>query len=167
MNKKILIILGLSTAIIGGLLYWIFVPAQTKNEIIVTAGNSLLIDKVKIEFGFYSINSGSDENLVKIGLNKVVFSGNPKGNFETVCGENDFLVIYNNQYYTIIRHFIPNDFYNGIPEPHKYNFDFQKKKGKIHLKLKIEGAAGETIEEDLVRVENANDNIWGKLKTEK
>lgn len=168
MNKKTIIKLGLLIAIIGGLLYCILATRQKLNEVIVTVDNSLSSDKVHIEFGFYSINSGSDQNLVKIGLDKVVFSGHPKGNFETICGENDFFVRYDNEYYTILRHFIPNDFYDGIPKPHKYNFDFKKYKGKIHLKLNIVGPDGEIIEKELVKISDANDNIWGrKIKNTK
>ncbi|MBW6498755.1 MAG: hypothetical protein K0B09_10220 [Bacteroidales bacterium] len=162
MNKKTIIKLGFLIAIIGGLLYWFLATRQTQNEVIVTVDNSLSSDKVHIEFGFYSINSGSDQNLSKIGFDKVIFSGHPKGDFETICGENDFFVTYDNEYYTILRHFIPNDFYDGIPKPHKYNFDFKKYNGKIHLKLNIVGPDGEIIEKELVKVSDANDNIWGR-----
>jgi hypothetical protein len=82
--------------------------------------------------------------------------------FETICGENDFLVVYDNRFYTVVRHFIPNDFYDGIPEPHTYNFDFKKIGDKIHLTLKIEGQDGEKIERDLVDVAGAINNIWGR-----
>jgi hypothetical protein len=90
---------------------YIYFRTQQKvvNKIRVTVDSSLAVDKVKIEKGFYSINSGSDQNLVKIGLEKVVFLNKPNDGFETICGENDFYVIYDNEYYTIIRHFIPNN----------------------------------------------------------
>ena len=81
-------------------------------------------DKIRIDQGFYSIREGSDENLIKMGLNKVIYKDSKEASFETICGENDFLVVYDNEYYTILRHFIPNDFYDGIPEPHTYNFNF-------------------------------------------
>ena len=109
------------------LIYFYFGTQQKgSNKIRVTVDNSLSVDKVKIEKGFYSINSGSDQNLVKTGLDKVVFFQKPNDGFETICGENDFYIIYDNEYYAIVRHFIPNDFKDGIPKPHTYNFNLYK-----------------------------------------
>lgn len=162
MTKKSAIILGTSITIICGLGYCFFTNKQIKNEVIVTVDNSLSTEKIRIDYGFYSINSGSDQNLLKIGLDKVLFGRKPKGNFETICGENDFLIVYDNEYYTVVRHFIPNDFYDGIPEPHMYVFDFKKQTDKIQMTLKIEGEYGEKIERDLVKVIDANENIWGR-----
>jgi hypothetical protein len=162
MTKKKLIIFGIIAAIIGGLsFYFIFIKAD-QNKLFVTVDNSLISDKIRIDEGFYSINSGSDENLIKLGLGKTVYSDNNAKRFETICGENDFLVVYDNQFYTVVRHFIPNDFYDGIPEPHKYNFDFKRIEDKIHLTLNIEGQDGEKIERELVNVSDANNNIWGR-----
>lgn len=124
--------------------------------------NSLTSDKVRIDKGFYSINSGSDENLIRLGLNEIIYTDNKAKSFETICGENDFLVVYGNQLYAVVRHFIPNDFYDGIPEPHTYNFDLKRSGDKIHLTLNIEGQDGEKIERDLVDVADANNNIWGR-----
>lgn len=162
MTKKRLIIIGLVAAIIGGLSIYFLVSKEDQNKLFVTVDNSLTSDKIRIDEGFYSINSGSDENLIKLGLDKTVYSDNKAKSFETICGENDFLVVYDNQFYAVVRHFIPNDFYDGIPEPHKYNFDFKKIGDKIHLTLNIEGQDGEKIERELVNVSDANNNIWGR-----
>ncbi len=132
------------------------------NKITVTVDNSLSVDKVKIEKGFYSINGGSDQNLIKIGLDKVVFFQKPNNGFETICGENDFFVTYDNQYYAIVRHFIPNDFYDGIPKPHTYNFNLYKEDNKIKMTVDIVGQDGEKFEEQLEDVANANENLWGR-----
>ena len=146
------------------LLIYIYFGTQQKgsNKIRVTVDNSLSVDKVKIEKGFYSINSGSDQNLVKIGLDKVVFFQKPNNGFETICGENDFYVIYDNEYYAIVRHFIPNDFYNGIPTPHTYNFNLHKQADTIKLTVDIVGRDGEKFEKKLAHVSNANENLWGR-----
>jgi hypothetical protein len=128
----------------------------------VTVDSSLSINKVKIEKGFYSINSGSDENLIKMGLDKVVFLKKPNDGFETICGENDFFVTYDNQYYAIVRHFIPNDFYDGIPKPHTYNFHLYKQADKIKLSVDIVGQDGERFERQLANVAYANGNLWGR-----
>lgn len=162
MTKKKLIIFGLVVVIIGGLSIYFLVSKEDQNKLFVTVDNSLNSDKIRIDEGFYSINSGSDENLIKLGLDKTVYSDNKAKRFETICGENDFLVVYNNQFYTIVRHFIPNDFYDAIPEPHTYHFDLKRIGDKIHLKLNIEGHDGDEIERDLVDVADANINLWGK-----
>lgn len=125
--------------------------------------NSLTSDKIRIEKGFYSIDSNSDEELIKLGLDTVIYSDNKAHSFETICGENDFFVVYDNQFYTIIRHFIENDFYDGIAKPHTYNFDFKKIGDKIHLSLNIEGEDPEKFEKDLIKVADASKNIWGNL----
>ena len=130
MGKKAIII-SLAVVILTALATYFYFGTRQEipNTIKVTVDSSLSLDKVKIEKGFYSINSGTDENLIKMGLDKVVFFSKPNNGFETICGENDFYVTYDNQYYAIIRHFIPNDFYDGVPKPHTYNFHL------LHSKL--------------------------------
>ena len=162
MTKKRLLVLGFVVVIIGGFFICFLNHKNGHNELFVTVDNSLSTDKIRIDMGFYSINSGSDENLIKLGLNEVVYSDNKTKSFETICGENDFFVVYDNKFYTIVRHFIPNDFYDGIPKPHKYNFDFKRIGERIHLTLNIEGEDEEKIEKDLVSVAGANNNIWGR-----
>lgn len=161
MTKKKVLKFGLLALIFGGLLVYFLLNKKDQNQIIVTVDNSLSSDKIRIDEGFYSINEGSDENLIKMGLDKVVYSNSKATSFETICGENDFLVVYDNEYYTILRHFIPNDFYDGIPEPHTYNFDFKRIGDKINLTLNIEGQDGEKFERVMTKVSDANNNIWG------
>jgi len=162
MTKKKLIIFALVAAIIGGLSIYFLVGKKDQNKLFVTVDSSLTLDKVRIEKGFYSINSGSDGNLIQSGLDKIVYADNTAKSFETICGENDFLVIYDNRFYTVVRHLILNDFDDGIPAPHNYHFDFKKTGDKIHLTLSIEGQDGEIIERDLADITDANSNIWGR-----
>lgn len=163
MDKKRIIKFGLVIVIVGGLLTYLLTSKADQNQLVVVVDNSLDIDKIRIDKGFYSINEGTDENLLKMGLDKVVYSDRKAKSFETICGENDFLVVYNNGFYAIFRHFIPNDFYDGIPEPHTYNFNFKKIGDKINLTLNIEGEDGEKSERVMTKISDANKNIWGKL----
>jgi hypothetical protein len=163
LSKKSILISVIVMALTALLIYFYFGTQQKgSNKIKVTVDNSLSVDKVKIEKGFYSINEGSDQNLVKIGLDKVVFFQKPNDGFETICGENDFYVIYDNEYYAIVRHFIPNDFYDGIPKPHTYNFNLYKQADTIKLTVDIVGQDGEKFERKLAHVSNANENLWGR-----
>ena len=97
-----------------------------------------------------------------MGLNKVIYKDSKEASFETICGENDFLVVYDNEYYTILRHFIPNDFYDGIPETHTYNFNFKRNGDEINLTLNIEGEEGEKFERVMEKIADAKNNIWGR-----
>ena len=163
MSRKSIFISLAVVALTALLAYFYFATQQKEvNKIRVTVDNSLSVDKVKIEKGFYSINSGSDQNLVKIGLDKVIFFEKPNDGFETICGENDFYVIYDNEYYAIVRHFIPNDFHDGIPKPHTYYFNLFKQADKIKMKVDIVGQDGEKFERQLEHVSNANENLWGR-----
>jgi hypothetical protein len=92
MTKKRSIFFGLIAAIIGGLSFYFLIDKEDQNQIFVTVDNSLTSDKVRIHKGFYSINSGSDENLIKLGLDKIIYSDNSVKSFETICGETIFLL---------------------------------------------------------------------------
>ncbi len=137
---------------------------QSGNEIEVTVDKNLTIDKVKIEFGFYNSSSGNDFSLTQNGLSKTVFNGGNAKDFETICGENDFYLTYDNKYYTVLRHFIPNDFVTGEPQPHKYHFNFTKDKNEINLKLEIIGPDGEEREKKLLLIESSKKNFRGSQK---
>lgn len=162
MDIKRIIKFGLVIAIVGGLLTYFLTSKAGQNNLNVIVDNTLDLDKVRIEKGYYSINKSSDENLIKMGLYEVVYSDRKAKSFETICGENDFLVVYDNEFYAIFRHFIPNDFYDGIPEPHTYNFNLKRNGDKINLTLNIEGEDGKKFERDMAKISEANKNIWGK-----
>ena len=164
MTNRTKYILGFGIFFIGLFVVYNCTTKLSKNEIIVTVDNSLNIEKVKIEFGFYnSFNLENDSNLTRNGLNKVVFKKTSIP-FEIICGENDFYLTYDSRYYTVLRHFIPNDFLTGEPQPHKYHFDIRKKNDNIYLKLKITGQNGEEIEKELMKIEASKENFWGLPK---
>jgi hypothetical protein len=163
MNKRTKYLLGLLIILSGLFIAYKWTTKQSENEIIVTVDNNLNIDKVKIEFGFYNSNSGNDFNLTENGLGTIVFQKTSRP-FETICGENDFYLTYDNKYYTVLRHFIPNDFFDGIPKPHKYHFDLKMDNEDIYLKLKIIGPDGVEIENKLLKIENSKNNFWGSQK---
>ncbi|MCX2743788.1 hypothetical protein OO013_07925 [Mangrovivirga sp. M17] len=132
------------------------------NSINVTVDDNLDLDLVKVEYGFYSGNEESDKKLVDNGLDKTIFeNGNPKS-FNTICGENDFLVTYADKYYVKVRHFIPNDFDDGIPDGHKYNFEIIDNQNTPLLKLEIEGTDGEIITKEFAEIKNAANNKQGR-----
>jgi len=165
MRNKTKYIIFFGILLVGLFVAYKLAVSPSKNEIIVTVDNNLDIDKVKIELGFYSANSGNDFNLTKNGLMEVVYEKTSRP-FETICAENDFYLTYDNKYYTIFRHFIPNDFRDGIPKPHKYCFDLKKENENIFVKLKIIGqdGDGEGVNRKLLKIENSKENIWGSQK---
>ena len=135
------------------------------NSIHVTVDKSLDIELVKIEYGFYSGNEESDKKLVDYGLDKTIFKKNKSKSFNTICGENDFLVTYANKYYVKVRHFIPNDFDDGIPDEHKYNFQIVNNQNGLLLNLEIVGTDGGTITKEFAEIKDAVNNRQGsKIK---
>ncbi len=132
------------------------------NSINVTVDEGLDIELVKIQYGFYSGNEASDKIMVENGLEKTIFENNQPQSFNTICGDNDFLVTYDDKYYVKVRHLIPNDFFDGIPDGHKYNFEIIENQNSKLLKLKIEGTDGETIAKEFAEIKNAANNRQGK-----
>ena len=132
------------------------------NSIMVKVDDNLNIDLVKIQYGFYSGNEKSDKKLVDNGLGQTVFENNKSNYFNTICGENDFLVTYSDEYYVKVRHFIPNNFTDGIPDKHNYNFKILNNTDGLLLILEIIGPDGETIKKDFSKIKDAGINIMGK-----
>lgn len=146
--------------VVLGLVYLWYTTTSKANTATVLVGESLDLRRVVIQTGFYSINSTTDEDLLKKGLEQAVFDGVSKYSFETICGENDFLIFYDQQYYTIIRHFIPNDFYDGIPSPHHYHFSIDKSEDDMYVILKVVGQDPMTIRKKLMPVFMSKSLLW-------
>ncbi|RZS90570.1 hypothetical protein [Aquimarina brevivitae] len=136
------------------------------NSINVIVNDSLDLDLVKIQYGFYSGSEASDKKLVSSGLDKIIFADSQKRAFNTICGENDFLVTYADKYYVKVRHFIPNDFRDGVPDEHEYIFEITREPNGLLLHLKIEGTNGTTITKKFSEIKNAENNRQGKKISE-
>lgn len=149
------------------LLIWEGFFKQTHNSVIVTLEDGLSIEKVEIQRGSHSINSPSDQKLFTLGLTDKVFTNGRAEVLEKRVGENDFLVIYDNSYYTVFRHFILNDYYNGIPDAHAYHFTFTKSANKLLVKVDIEGEFANSFSLEMIPVELAPYSIWTKLVEDK
>jgi hypothetical protein len=135
---------------------------SVNNKVTVSVENGLNINSVEIQYGFYSGNEESDKKLVENGLAKTVFENNQSKTFNTICGENDFLITYENKYYAKVRHFIPNDFDDGIPDEHKYNFEIKNIENGLLLTLCIIGIDGKTITKKFAEIKNADNNKQGE-----
>lgn len=146
--------------VVLGLGYLWYTATPKANTVTVLVSESFDLQQLVIQTGFYSINSTTDEDLLKMGLEQAVFDGISKYSFETICGENDFLIFYDQQYYTIIRHFIANDFYDGIPKPHQYNFTFEKIDEELFVILDVVGQDPMTIRKKLMPVFMSKSLLW-------
>jgi hypothetical protein len=117
-----------------------------KNRVGVYVVNPLSADKVKIEFGFNSINRSTDRELfMKRNKYAVIFDGKEKNNLITDYGENDFLITYNNRYYYSFRHFIFNSH-----DAHYYHFHFFQKNEKILMEVDVVGPSPMRFTESLI-----------------
>jgi hypothetical protein len=167
MKTKTKYAIGLLILLVVIIVFYKLTFRQIGNEIVVTVDKNLTKDKVRIEFGYFNSRSGNDFSLTQNGLGKTVFNGGNTKDFKTICGENDFYLMYDNKYYTVLRHFIPNDFVTGVPQPHKYHFNLTKDKNDINLELEIIGPDGEKREKNLLTMESSKENYWGLQKTPK
>ncbi len=158
-RRSLVSILVFSLAVLGLGYLW-YTSSPKGNTVRITVSESLDLKQFVIQKGFYSINSTTDENLLKKGLEQLVFDGVSTYPFETFCGENDFLIFYDQQYYTIFRHFIPNDFYDGIPSPHQYKFSVEKSEEELYVILEVVGQEPMTIRKKLMPVFMAKSQLW-------
>jgi hypothetical protein len=158
---KVKTIVIIAITLICGLMVYLFIY-KTKNIIIIEVSENLNIELVKIQYGFYSGNSPNDKSLVEKGLKQTVFENGKSISFETICGENDFLITYDNEYYIKVRHFIPNNFTDGLPEPHEYHFNLKKTKEEIELLLEIKGQDGLKTTKKMSKISEAENNQQGQ-----
>ncbi|MBX7224386.1 MAG: hypothetical protein K1X55_00010 [Chitinophagales bacterium] len=134
------------------------------DQLSVTVSEKLSKDKIRIDLGFFDPDAASDEVLIKRGLPMVVFINGKARDFEANSIENDFLIVYDNKYYTIVRHIVPSAMFVRTAHRHMYNVDLNEVGGKIHLTFDVDGIEGVIIEKDLESVVNASDNLWGVRK---
>lgn len=105
------------------------------SSISVSAEGDLSRSKVKIKKSFYSTDRESDQELFskEKGV-RTVYSGRQVKLLNTGYGENDFLVIYDDEYYFQFRHFIFNR-----NHCHAYHFNLFQRNDTIFLSADIKG----------------------------
>lgn len=108
----------------------------------------------------------SDATLIIHGLPEKVFEHGAPSCFEKRMGENDFLVVYNELYYAVFRHFILNDFFDGIPEGHAYHFNISKVDEQLIMSVIIKGEFAEQFKRRLVPIAEAPYSLYGRKLNE-
>jgi hypothetical protein len=132
-TKKGLIIFGvLSALIIAFFQLNKTIKLIDYSSIKVESKNGLQIEKVEIHQGYFSINRKNDSELFEYKNPKIVFDGKETNLIKTEYGENDFLIIYNNQYYFQFRNFVYND-----NDSVNYYFTLSKKENVVYVKVQI------------------------------
>lgn len=129
-----------------------FLLLWNSNTINVTAENPLKNDKVKIEYGFNSINRKSDSEMFIDRKSKtILYDGERKTKLENKYGENDFLIIYDNKYYLSFRQFKFNRRHQ-----HSYNFHLTNRNNKMILQADINGQDGMKFEREMIEIKKAD-----------
>lgn len=154
-NKKTIFILTI-ILLIGSYGLWKsnkdFLLLWNSNTINVTTENPLNNDKVKIEYGFNSINRESDKEMFMGRKAKtILYDGKVKAKLENEYGENDFLITYDNKYYFSFRQFKFNRRHQ-----HTYNFNLKNKNNKMYLRAEIKGQDGMKFEREMIDIEKAD-----------
>jgi len=129
-----------------------FLLLWNSNTINITAENPLKNDKVKIEYGFNSINRKSDSEMFIDRKSKtILYDGERKTKLENKYGENDFLIIYDNKYYLSFRQFKFNRRHQ-----HSYNFHLTNRNNKMILQADINGQDGMKFEREMIEIKKAD-----------
>ncbi|WP_430612900.1 hypothetical protein [Flavobacterium sp. JP2137] len=162
MKRKSLVSVAVLLLLVVGLGYLWYTSPPKGNTLWVSTDSSLTLDKVVIEKGFYSIHAPTDEELVRSGLEDLVFDGKSVQPLQTTIGENDFLVRYDGGYYALFRHLIPNDFHQGVPQPHKYRFYLERLGERLQATLEVEGSYPLKVTREMRPVSEASKQLWGE-----
>lgn len=136
---------------------------NNNNNIYIRTNGELSIDKVKVKNGFVSINRENDTELFSKNM-KTVFNGKDKGNLETIFGENDFLLIYDDKYYYSFRHFIETDFVHDFPKGHDYNFNLYKRNDTIFCDADIKGEIPMKFTRFMTEIKSAENRLGNTPK---
>ncbi len=125
------------------------------NSIRVKTEKPLDKKKVKVRYGFSSINRNSDEELFsdfdKEKGTLLFDNGNSQDKIPNEYGENDFLITYDEKYYLSFRQFKLNRRHQ-----HNYIFDFYEQHDSIFIKVNIKGIDGMKFERQLLEIEYAD-----------
>lgn len=128
------IIAGLAVIVLIGTLLLIqanrdFLLLWNANSVAVTAEQPLRSDNVQIVMDATSLNDVGSASSISI------FAGVPQQEIPNYYGENDFLIIYDKQYYLSFRQFKTNRRHQ-----HTYRFRLFEEGHLPHVEVKIEGA---------------------------
>ena len=111
--------------------------------------------KVIIKFGFSSINRETDRELFSdfdVSRSILLFNnGISKNEMPNDYGENDFLIIYDNQYYLSFRQFKFNRRHQ-----HDYFFKFSMKQDSVFVEVDIKGKDRMKFERKLLKISEAD-----------
>lgn len=137
--KKILIIASVILLLVGGGIVYMIQKSTNAptaiDSLTVEVSKNLLIQKVKIEYGFNSLNRKNDLDLFKKRERYITFfDGEMRDTIRTKYGENDFLVTYDSTYYLSFR-----QFKTWGKSAHSYHFLIHQEDSIPTLKVDIEG----------------------------
>ena len=135
MKKLLTIFIIFFVALVGylSLMYLAEHGIVNLNKLSVSSSPPLTDNKVKVIQGFFSINRKNDSELFyDWPADQIIYNGGNSHKPETEHGENDFLVLYNDQYYFQLRHFQTNE-----SEDNSFDFHLIQVDTSIYLEVKI------------------------------
>ena len=159
-SKRIKILVILSFLLVLGFVGLLklnkdFLMLWNVNNLYVKTEKPLEKGKVKIKFGWSSINRRTDEELFsdfdRAGSLLLFDNGSSQNEIPNEYGENDYLITYDNEYYLSFRHWKLNRRYQ-----HNYYFEFYTKQDSIFVKVNIKGKDRMKFERQLLKISEAN-----------
>lgn len=126
----------------------------TKDKYTVVIDDAKLSEKnIKIKFGLsaFSINRETDAILFdgKNNFSIIYANGQKLSKIKGDYGENDFLILYNEAFYTVFR-----VLKTSRDDEYEYKFTFEKKNGDIYLNVSVNGQHLKSLKMGLI--ENAS-----------
>jgi hypothetical protein len=154
-KKKTIFISLLTLLILSGYGLYIFnrdiYVLWNTNSINVITEASLSKEKVKIEYGYNSINRKNDKEMfINRDRKTILYDGKTADKLVNEYGENDFLITYDDKYYFDFRQFKFNRRHQ-----HDYNFYFYQKSNTLFVKVDIQGEDDMKFESPMLEIANA------------
>jgi hypothetical protein len=158
MNKRKSIILISIFIIVSLLIFWKFIKLNKiygfigKNSVNIVVIEPLKKENLVILKSFYSIDRKNDEELFFSEYSKpdTIFNGYETKETKFEYGENDFLIIYNNEYYYEFRQFKTNE-----RAYHDYSFIISKIDTNYIINVEIIGLDDTKFQRNMNKIENA------------
>lgn len=105
-----------------------------QNSLQIKVGGNLDLNKIHIYKGFYPSFHYKSEIGKAIKNKDLIFEGKTIKNFETIYGENDFIISYDKKYAIIIRYFKTNNRQCDL-----FELEFIKSTDGIKCNIEIKG----------------------------